>query len=191
MERLWLSRLRWRLRGGAQWPVFGVVLTINTLFVHELPIGGEGDGPDWAQALLLALFLNLLVVAAPAPLLGYVLRRRRRDLPAVVAGDYAGTALLISLSAAVLVLGLAHRPSARGERDDFAAQAAAVRRYVAHQAPAEFRGNVDRATSVSYGADLYRTCVPGDRPDRALCLFVSTDESPPGIRLDPNRAQNP
>ena len=188
MERMWLSRLRWRLRGGAQWPLFGVLLAVDAVLLHELPIGGRG--PDWMEALLLALFFNLVVVAAPAPLLGALLRRRRSDLPSVVAGDYAGSALLLATTAVLVVLGLAHRPAIRADRDAFAAQSQAVRRYVAHQAAPEYRRNIDRATSVSFGDDLYRTCVPSARPDRALCLFVHTDQDPPGVQLDPNPAPN-
>jgi hypothetical protein len=32
--------------------------------------------------------------------------------------------------------------------------------------------------------------VPGAKPDRALCLFVDTSQSPPGVTLDHNRAPN-
>ena len=188
MERMWWSRLRWRLRGGAQWPLFGVLLVGDAVLLHELPIGGRG--PDWMEALLLALFFNLVVVAALAPLLGALLRLRRADLPAVVAGDYAGTVLLIATAAMLVVLGLVHRPAIRADRDAFAAQSMAVRRYVAHQAAPVYRRNIDRATSVSFGDDLYRTCVPSARPDRALCLFVHTDQDPPGVQLDPNQAPN-
>jgi hypothetical protein len=39
-------------------------------------------------------------------------------------------------------------------------------------------------------SDLYRTCVPGRDPDRAFCVFVSTDTSPPGVRADANRETN-
>ena len=41
-----------------------------------------------------------------------------------------------------------------------------------------------------FGKDLYRTCVPGEDPDRWLCLFVFTDQNPPGLREDTNRAPN-
>ena len=50
-----------------------------------------GEGTDLVGGLLLAGFLNLVVVAVLAPLAGTLLRRSRPDLPAVVAGDYAGT----------------------------------------------------------------------------------------------------
>jgi len=37
---------------------------------------------------------------------------------------------------------------------------------------------------------MYRTCVPGEDPERPLCLFVETDQSPPGVTRDPERIPN-
>jgi hypothetical protein len=65
-----------------------------------------------------------------------------------------------------------------------------VRAFVTHNAPAQYRRRVDQATTLRFGADLMRTCVPGDDPDRWLCVFVFTDQNPPGLREDPNRAPN-
>src|SRR5690606_33397144 len=56
MERATLTRLRWRLRGAWQWPLFAVLLAADTVLLHELPIAG--DGPDWFAAAVLALFFN-------------------------------------------------------------------------------------------------------------------------------------
>ena len=41
-----------------------------------------------------------------------------------------------------------------------------------------------------FAVPWFRACVPGDDPDRWLCLFVFTDQSPPGLRRDTNRAPN-
>ena len=38
--------------------------------------------------------------------------------------------------------------------------------------------------------DYYRACVPGDDPQRWLCLFVSTDQRPAGVTRDPDQAPN-
>jgi hypothetical protein len=108
----------------------------------------------------------------------------------MVANDYAGTVLIVAVAAAVLAAGLAHRPAAQEERDDFAAQSGAVRRYVVAQAPSTYRANLDRANTLQLEADLYRTCVPGPDPRRELCLFVTTDQSPPGVRRDPSNEPN-
>ena len=65
-----------------------------------------------------------------------------------------------------------------------------ARAYVRQNAPPEYRNRVDEATSLVFGNDLLRTCVPGDDPDRWWCVFVFTDQDPPGLRQDSNRAPN-
>src|SRR5213076_1553554 len=79
MERASLTRLRWRLRGAWMWPAFVALTVADALLLHQLPIAT--DGVDVVPALLLAGFLNLVVVAVAAPLAGRLLRRRRPDLP--------------------------------------------------------------------------------------------------------------
>jgi hypothetical protein len=168
--------------------MFGLFLVLETVSLHFLPLAGEHTG--WVGALLLAAFFNIFALAVVAPLAGRLVHRRRPDLPRVVADDYAGTALLVITAAVLLTIGLVHRPEVIAQRDAFRAQSQAVRRYVAHRAPAEYRRNIERADSWQVDDDLYRTCIPGPDPRRALCLFVSTSQSPPGVRVDPNREPN-
>lgn len=188
MDAVWASRLRWRLRGAWQWRVFALLLLVDGVLLHELPIAGEG--PGIVPALLLALFFNLVVVAAPAPLLGRLLRRRRPDLPGVVASDYAGTALLLATTGALLAIGLVHRGELRASHQALAAAVRQVRTYVVSSAPREYRRHFDATTSLAFGDGLYRMCVPGPDPRRWLCLFVDTTQAPPGLRRDPNGAPN-
>jgi hypothetical protein len=188
MERVWASRLRWRFRGATLWPAFALFVVGDAVLLHLRPIAG--DGPDLFPALLLSGFFNLLVVAVAAPLAGRALRRRRRDLPQVVAGDVAGTVLLGALAALLIGLGFAHHAQARADRAAFAAGLQRVRAFVTRNAPAEYRRRIGQATTLRFGEDLFRTCVPGDDPDRWLCVFVFTDQDPPGLREDPNRAPN-
>jgi hypothetical protein len=189
LEPLWRSRLRWRLRGAMLWPAFGVAIVVDALLLQLLPIAGDGR-PGPVGALLLSTFFNLLVVAVLTPLAGGRLRARRPAVPRVVADDQAGTALLGLLAVALLGLGLAHRPAVEAADRDFEAQSLAVRRFVAHQAPARYRSNVDRADTWRQAPDLFRTCVPGPDPSRALCLIVTTDQSPPGVTVDPDQRPN-
>ena len=105
-----------------------------------------------------------------------------------IAGE--GRPGVVVLAAGLLALGLAHRPALVAEQDDFAAQSQAVRDYVVSSAAAEYRGKVDRADTWRQGPDLFRTCVPGDDPRRALCLIVTTDQSPPGVTVDPDQRPN-
>jgi hypothetical protein len=188
-EALWQTRLRWRLRGAMLWPAFVAAVVVQALLLDLLPIAGD-DGPGLFAAVLLAGFFNLVLVAVAAPLAGSWLRRRRPGMPAVIATDRAGAVVLAAGCALVAALGLAHHSSVRAARDDLAAQAASARRFVISQAPREFQANVHHLDTVKQGNDLYRTCVAGPDPDRAFCVFVNTDQSPPGVTHDPDQRPN-
>ena len=184
-----LRRARWRRRGAWLWPAFAVLTLVDTALLHWLPLAGESSTP-WVAAFLLAGCVNMIVVAGVAGIAGWGLRRRRPDLPKVVADDYAGTALLLLVTLVFAGVGLAHRPQVLDERADFTAQSAAARRFVAAQAPAEFRQRIDAADSVRLGEDLYRTCVPGAEPERWLCLLVQTDDHPATVQTDRSSEPN-
>jgi hypothetical protein len=187
VERVWWPRLRWRMRGAWQWPAFAVLTLADAFVVSVLPF--YGDGPDALGAFLLSGFANLAMVAVAAPLVGWLVRRRRRDLPRMVANDYAGTALLLALAAAFLIAGIAHRPVVAGDDAALQAVAASVHRYVVDRAPA-YRPGLARLDAMRVERGLYRACVPGPDPGRWLCLYVRTDQSPPGIARDPDQLPN-
>jgi hypothetical protein len=186
---VWRSRLRWRTRGAKLWPTFVVVVVVEAVLLQLLPVSGD-DGPGLFAAVLLAGFFNLVLVAVGAPLAGWWLRSRRPEMPSVVATDRAGTALLGAGALVVLALGLGHHSEVRSAHDALAAQAASARRFVLSQAPREYQANVDHLSTWKQGPDLYRTCVAGPDPDRAFCVFVNTDQSPPGVTRDPDQRPN-
>jgi hypothetical protein len=188
VERLWWPRLRWRMRGAWQWPAFALLTLIDGFVLSELPFYDHGPG-TFVGGMLLAGFANLLVVAVVAPLTGRRVHRRRPDLPRLVANDYAGAAAMLALALALVAGGLAHRPALNAERAQLAAVAASTHRYVAREAPA-YRTGLASVDAMRLEEDLYRSCVPGDDPQRWLCLFVSTDQRPPGVTEDPDRAPN-
>ncbi len=188
-ESLWRARLRWRWRGALLWPLFALLTVGDALLLGVLPIAGDG-GTEFVSALLLSFFFNLVAVAVLAPLAALVLRRRRPDLPKVVSEDYAGTALLLCVSAVLLAGGLIHRPAMRDAEHDMIVQQDAARRFVARQAPPEYRSRVRESDSIKLGDDYYRTCVPGPDPKRWFCVFVDTGDAPPGITVDTNRVPN-
>lgn len=188
-EPLWRSRLRWRWRGALQWPLFVVLTVAEALLLGELPIAGDG-GTDLVPALLLAFFFNLIGVAAVAPLVSLRLRRRRRDLPKVVADDYSGVAMLGVVAVGFVVGGLIHRPHMQDAEHDLVVQQATARRFVATQAPPEFRARVAESDTLKLGEDYFRTCVPGPNPTRWFCVFVETDQRPPGVTIDESRVSN-
>ena len=76
MERVWAARLRWRLRGAWLAPLVVLLTLLDALLVHYRSLAGDGRTHPFA-ALLLAGFLNLVAVAALAPLLALALRRAR------------------------------------------------------------------------------------------------------------------
>ena len=186
VESVRLRRLRWRLRGAWAWPTFLVLTVVDAVLLVRLPF--QGTGADLFGALIVAGFFNVLTLALLAPLGAFVLRRRRRDLPFLIARDYAGTALLVSVFAALLVGGLAHRSGLRDERADRVAVYVAVHRYVVRAEP-EFLAGLPYLSTRKLEPDHYRACV--DRPDDLpLCLFVNTDQSPAGVKRDPAREAN-
>jgi len=189
VEPLWRSRVRWRLKGALLWPAFWALTLFDALMLGELPIAGD-DGTRLLPALLLAGFFNLVAVAAVAPFAAFLLRRRRRDLPKVIAFDRAGTGLLVLVTAGLLAGGLVHRGELRENRHDMVVQRLAAVQFMEQQAPPEFRRHLPATTTIKMEDELYRTCTPGEDPDRWFCVYVATDTSPPGVTADANRESN-
>jgi hypothetical protein len=189
VERLWWTRLRWRMRGAWQWPTYLALTVADGVLLSALPFYGEGPG-GIVPGMLLAGFANLLLIAVVSPLVGRrLLRRRRPDLPKPIADDYAGTALMWALCAALLAGGLAHRPAAAAERNDRRAAFLAVHAYVSASAR-DHQPGLAATDVMRIEPDFYRGCVPGPDPARWLCLFIRTGQRPPGVTRDPDRAPN-
>lgn len=170
------------------WPAFLGATVGDGLLLHQLPLWG--NGMRVIPATLFGGFLNLLVVAIAAPAVGRLVRRRRRpDLPRMVANDYAGTALIGVATAMLLVGGLLHHPAVAAQERAFRAQAAAARGYLLTAAPTRLHARLGDADTLKFGDGLYRTCVP-DRPRRAFCVTVRTTQDPPIVREDHNRTPN-
>jgi hypothetical protein len=188
-ERLWPARLRWRMRGAWLWPAFLVLTAAEGALIALLP-PYEGAPGDAIGGALMAGFANLALRAVLGPLAARAMRRRRPDLPRVVAYDFGGTVLLVTLALMLLAAGLAHRPAAADQHDDEAAVFGAVHAFVTTQA-VEWQDGLGRIDAVQLAPEVYRACVPGDDPRRALCLIVDTDQRPAGVTRDdamtPNR----
>jgi hypothetical protein len=186
-EPLWRSRLRWRWRGALLWPVFVALTLLDAWLLGWLPIAGDG-GTDLFPAALLAGVLNLIGVAIFAPLLAHVLRRRRPDLPKVVAQDWTGTAMVVLVTAILVVAGLVHRPALQEAEADMAHQLAVATEHIRAQAPREYRrGAID---TIRMEDELYRTCALRADGRRAWCVYVYTDQQPPAIEEDESREPN-
>jgi hypothetical protein len=177
------------MRGATLWPAFALAVVADGVLLDVLPVSGD-EGPGLFAAIILAGFVNLIVVAVVGPFAARWLRARRPGTPKVVAADQAGTALLVVVALGVLALGLAHRPAVDAANDDLAAQAEWARRYVLGHAPREYAVNVGRMDTVKQSPDLYRTCVDGTDPRKAFCVFVRTDQSPPSVTRDRDQRPN-
>jgi hypothetical protein len=178
------------MRGAWLWPAFIALTVLDGVLIALLP-PYDGAPRSVVGGMLLAGFANLGLVAAVAPLAGRALRRRRPDLPRVVANDYAGAGLVLALGVVVLAAGLAHRPAVAAENDDRAAVQAAVEDYVVTRAP-RFHPGLAQVDALRLEQDSYRACVPGPDPRRWLCLIVDTDQRPPHLvrdgSMEPNSA---
>jgi hypothetical protein len=187
VESLRLRRLRWRLRGAWQWPAFAALTVFDALLAARLPF--QGEGADVIGAVLFAGFVNLLAIAVFAPFAGMALRRRRRDLPVMIARDYAGTTLLVAIAALMVVGGIVHRSSVVAERADERAVVVAVHDYVLSSAPT-FAGGLGKMDVRRLEPEHFRACVYRDGVRLPICLFVNTDQSPAGVKRDPARHPN-
>jgi hypothetical protein len=190
-ERLWLRRLRWRLRGALQGPAFVLATVLEAVLLNRLPVAGD-EGLDPVGGLLAAAFLNLGIVAVAAPLLARARRPRgrRAGMPIAVATDRTATLLMGTAVLAVLGVGLVHRAEVQESRAEYQAQLDAVRAYLAHQAPAEYRASIGLENVWKQGDDFYRTCVPGRDARRSLCVFVDTSGPAVSITRDPDQQSN-
>src|ERR1044072_5027869 len=115
-----LRRMRWRLRGAWLWPTFVAATLVEMVLLHALPV--QGDSTGWISALLAAGCRNLIAVVIVGGPGGMLLRRKRPDLPKVVADDYAGTAALVLVAAGLVVAGLVNRPEIVDRRAVYEAQ---------------------------------------------------------------------
>jgi hypothetical protein len=210
-RRLWARRLRWRLRGGWQWPAFAVFTLGDGLLLHFLP--PLSSGVDVIPGVILASFVNLFLIGAVAP---WLARRMvaSRQAPTSVAEpvspngatrgaaasapgppyevvlDRVATALLAAGALGLTAAGLASRPLIVSETEATTLNARVVRGYVlAHGAP-EYRRNVDAANTIRLAEGYFRTCVPANDRRRAWCLFVDTTPRPPRVREDTSPTPN-
>lgn len=171
------------------WPAFVVATLVETALWSALP--PAGDGPDYVLgAFLIAMALNLIVVAALAPAAGILLRRHRPDLPRAIAADQTGTVLLGVLLAVTVAAGVVHRGSLADDDRDRSAAYAATSTFVHNQAPA-YSDRLAAMDALEVEEGTWRVCVPDrERADRALCLFVGVEQTPAGVTRDREQTPN-
>lgn len=176
MDRTSLVRLRWRLTGAWLWPCFLTLTVIDAAFVHLLP--PQGDGESVVLAWIQSTVLMMLAMIMLSPLLGFVLRRWRGDLPRGVARNYAGTFAVVGVSGFLLAAGLVnHRAITR----DRAARLDASQRaeaWIGDHAPPRFQADVEEMDTLGIQPpQVYRSCVTNPAGTESYCVVV--DRSKP------------
>lgn len=166
-----LARLRWRRRGAWLWPTFVVLTAADAFIGHELP--PTGDGQRIFAAVLLGGFFNLLGVIVLSWPLSLLLRRVRRDLPAVVARNYAGTFVVAAITATLLGVGLAHRSTVLAHRSAMREAAVRAEAWIGARAPDPFRRQAAHLNTFAIEPGrLYRACVATSDGSRSYCVIV-------------------
>lgn len=171
MEAAWLARVRWRNRGAWLWRLFGVLAILDGVIGHLLPLSAGGQ--SITVGVIVGLVLNLLAVVLLSRPLGALLRRRRRDLPAAVARNYAGTFGVCAVTAGFIALGLAVAPSLRADQSAMRDALVRAEAYIGEHAPIEFRHRLEHPSTFTIQPDsVYRTCVLNDAGSRTYCVIV-------------------
>lgn len=173
MESGWWQRVRWRRRGAWLWPVFVAATAADAVLEHARP--PASDAQSIASAALVGLVLNVLVVLLLSRPLAALMRRTRRDLPWVVARNYAGTWAVLAVSAALLVAGLVHHSTVIANQNAMRDATVRAQAWIGARAPDEFRRNVSLPDTFAIEpGSIYRTCVPGTDPRHTYCVIVKT-----------------
>ncbi len=205
--RVWARRLRWRLRGGTQWPTFAVVTVGDGLLLHYLP--PLTTGFEVIPGVIIATFANLFLVGAVAPWLARRIEARRAtarrpepvsangaaaaassEPPYEVLLDRAATGLLLAGALGLLAAGLASQPLIVSETEATELNAETVRGWVLAHGTAEQRRNLDTANTIRLSDGYFRTCLASDDRRRVSCLFVDTNRRPPELRKDTSPTPN-
>src|SRR5947209_8521160 len=159
MESGMVARLRWRRRGAWLWPAFVAATVADAIIGHTLP--PSGDTETVAAAFVAALVLNVLAVLLLSRPLGMLIRRYRRDMPLLIARNYAGTVVVGLVTAALLGAGLAHHAAITSNRQSMRDAIVRAQAWIGARAPATFRRNLKWVDTFAIEpGQLYRACVP-------------------------------
>ena len=172
-----LARLRWRRSGAWMWPAFVVMTVIDAIIVHVRPMAG--DGQSLIGGIVTAMVANVLAILLLSRPLGALVRRRRTDMPPVVARDYGGTAAIGLITLVMLAAGLAHHSVLTGEQHTLREAIVRAEAFIGDHAPAPFRAMAYHTDTYTIQAgEVYRTCVPDRTLTRTYCVIVKPRLSP-------------
>jgi hypothetical protein len=166
-----LTRWRWRWRGAWLWPAFAAGIVADAVIGHLLPPAGESQHP--VGAALVGMFFNLAAIILLSRPLGAVIRRRRPDMPRLIARDYGGALGVSLITFGLLLAGVIHRhviDHHRTARRDAIVRAQA---FIGARAPEPFRHELAAVDvyAIQPGR-MYRVCVPPPPVTRSYCVVV-------------------
>jgi hypothetical protein len=182
MDAASFTRLRWRLRGAWMWPSFVCLALVDGVLESWRPISGDHGSPllGVVQGWILSL-LGIAILSAP---LGWVVRRVRADMPKLVARDYAGAAICLTVTSVLLAAGIAHHPVAVADQNALEDAGATAAAYIGDHAPQRFNSDLrDLSAYPVQPPEVYRICAhavtgPKGSP-RPSWYCVSVDLSRP------------
>ena len=164
--------MRWRWSGAWLWPAFAAATIADAAIGHVLP--PAGDTESVAAAALAGLVLNLLAVILLSRPLGLLLRRRRRDMPLLIARNYAGALVVVLVTAAIAAVGLAHHASVIGNQRAMQDAIVRAQAFIGDRAPQTFRRNLRWVDMFAIEpGKIYRACVPSQDGQRTYCVIVN------------------
>jgi hypothetical protein len=153
------------------WPLFLPLTVLDGVIGTSLP--PAGDGWNFVGAMLFGAFVNLLAIVVLSVPVRVALRSVRRDVPKIVAGDYAGTVTMSAVSVVLLIAGLVHRGRVQSDQRSMADAIKRAQAYIGAHAPVQFEGNVEHISTFTIEAgSVYRMCVPSLGGSRDYCVVV-------------------
>jgi hypothetical protein len=166
-----LVRMRWRRAGAWLWPAFIAFTVADAVIGHNLPPAGSTE--SLTAAGLLGLVLNLLAVLFLSRPIGWALRRARTDLPSFIARDYAGTIVVLAITAALVLAGLMHRSAIQASQRAMQDAIVRAQAWIGARAPDEFRRNLQVVSVLAIQSGrIYRACVPNVQATKNYCVIV-------------------
>jgi hypothetical protein len=101
------------------------------------------------------------------------MRRRRTDMPLLIARNYAGTFVVGIVTVAILTAGLLHHAAVVGNQRALRDAVVRAQAWIGDRAPATFRRNLQWVdTFAIVPGSLYRACVPSEDGRRTYCVIV-------------------
>ncbi|HYZ80556.1 MAG TPA: hypothetical protein VE571_04770 [Solirubrobacteraceae bacterium] len=171
MEAAWIARARWRWRGAWLWPAFVATALLDGAIATWRPFVGQRQSVP--GGVLAGLILNLLAVLFLSRPLGRLLRRRRGDMPVVVARNYGGTCAVLLVCVGLAAAGLARHGAIVADQRALADAVVRAAGFIGDRAPAPFRANARHADTFTIEAGaIYRICVPSPDGRRTYCVIV-------------------